>query len=187
MLIFRDFLFDPGDSLSLRALALTLPVETSLGLKLASPVQVYGPPPGLGGWYRNRKSGVQAYALYTFNRVPGFLSAPWHVFLEIGGPLPSTWVQVSASSARISRVVRVSFRGPGHHGFHVPGWVTLARGITGHAPLGLVCNLCNSHPQPLVLTFPSAQGGPGCGLPLTRFPWSLSSWPQPIPQAGWLL
>ena len=47
---FRDFLFGPGDSLSLRALALTLPVETSLGLELASPVQVYGPPPGLGGW-----------------------------------------------------------------------------------------------------------------------------------------
>ena len=72
---FRDFLFGPGDSLSLRALALTLPVETSLGLKLASPVQVYGPPPGLGGWYRNRKSGVQVYALHTFTRVPGSFSA----------------------------------------------------------------------------------------------------------------
>ena len=74
-MIFGVFSFGPGDSLGLRALALSLPVETSLRLKLASPVRVCGPPPGLGGWYRNRKSGVQAYALYTFNRVPGSLSA----------------------------------------------------------------------------------------------------------------
>ena len=71
----RDFLFGPGVSLRSRAITLTLPVDTSLGLELAPPVQVYGPPPSLGGWYQNRKSGVQAYALYTFTRVPGSFSA----------------------------------------------------------------------------------------------------------------
>ena len=92
-----------------------------MSLRLESLGQVYLPPRGSVGWYQDQEPGVQTHVSDTFNRAPSSLLLRTS-FLGIREPLPATGAQLSASSTKVSCVIRYSSRGPSHRDIHVPSW-----------------------------------------------------------------